>query len=188
MVATRSTSFDWSIKNVEFIQKKLTQLGQRANDLRIPFRLIASDWYRSNRKLFTLQSKGLYQDLAPSGGQDGNPSTTSNYKARKKKELGFVYPILVGKTRDLSNSLLSKNHKFSNLAITKNAMIMGSNDPKLEYHQGGGARTKIPQRQLVFIDGGPADRSSDSGINGRRERWTSIIDTHLDQLITGRIR
>lgn len=188
MVATRSSSFDWSIENSQAFQKKLDELGAATNDFRIPFKLIASDFYRSNRKLFTLQGAGLYQDLAPSSGQDGNPSTTSNYKEQKQKNLGFVYPILVGQTRNLSNSILGKSHKYSQFFLGRKSLEMGSSVPYGKYHQGGGVRSKIPQRKFVFIDGGPADKSKDSSINGRRERWTSIIDTHIDQLLTGRIR
>ena len=80
MAGTRSTSFDWTIENNIAFQKKLDELGEATNDFRIPLKLVASDFYRSNRKLFTLQSAGLYQDLSPSKGVDGNPTTTSNYK------------------------------------------------------------------------------------------------------------
>ena len=186
--ATRSTSFDWSIQNAEAFQKKLDELGKATNDFRIPLRIIASDFYRSNTKLFTLQSSGLYQDLAPAKGVDGNPTTTSNYKKRKKTEVGFIYPILVGKTRDLSNSVLGKNHRYSIFNLGRRDLIMGTNVPYGKYHQSDRSRSKIPQRKFVFIDGGPADKSKDSSINGRRERWTSIIDDHIKQLVTGRVR
>lgn len=187
MAGTRSTSFDWTIENNIEFQKKLNDLGKATNNFSIPFKLIASDFYRSNRKLFTLQSAGLYQDLAPSAGQDGNPTTKSNYKEQKKKDVGFVYPILVGKTRDLSNSLLGRSHKYSIFMLGYKELQMGTNVPYGKFHQSDGTRTKIPQRKFVFIDGGPADKSSDSNISGRRERWISIIDTHIEQLVTGSI-
>ena len=187
MAGTRSTAFDWSIENNIAFQKKLDELGTATNDFRIPFRLVASDFYRSNRKLFTLQSAGLYQDLAPASGQDGNPTTTSNYKEQKKKQVGFIYPILVGKTRDLSNSILGRSHRYSLFFLGRKELQMGSTVPYGKYHQSDKTRGRIPQRKFVFIDGGPADKSNDSSINGRRERWISIIDTHLKQLVTGRI-
>jgi len=188
LVATRSTSFDWTIENAEAFQKKLDELGNVLSDFRIPFKLIASDFYKSNRKIFTLQSAGLYQDLAPSKGIDGNPTTTSNYKKKKERKLGFAYPILVGETRELSNSILGGRNKGSVFTLRKQALLMGTRVDHAKYHQGDGIRKKIPQRKFVFIDGGPADKSSDSSINGRRERWTSIIDEHIKQIVTGRVR
>lgn len=188
MVGTRSTAFDWSIENTEDFKRQIDRMGAFTGDFRIPFRLIASDFYRSNRKLFTLQGAGLYQDLAPARGQDGNPTTTSNYKKTKEKKVGFVYPILVGNSRDLSNSVLGKGARYSLFFLNRKELQIGSSVPYGKYHQSDGARSKIPQRKFVFIDGGPSDRSSDSSINGRRERWTSIISTHVDQIITGRIR
>lgn len=183
----RSESFDWEIENVEAFKRALDKLGEVSSDFRIPFRLIASDFYRSNRKLFTLQGAGLYQDLSPARGQDGNPSTTSNYKEQKLKNLGFAYPILVGRTRNLSNSILSKSHRYSKFFLGRKSMEMGTTVPYGKYHQAGGNRRKIPQRKFVFIDGGPADKSSDSNIAGRRERWMNIIEDHIKQLVTGSV-
>jgi len=187
LVAKRSTAFDWEIENIEFFNKKLDELGRVTDDFRIPFSLIAADFYRSNRKLFTLQGSGLYQDLAPSQGIDGNPTTTSNYKDQKQKTVGFVYPILVGKTRQLSNSILGGRNKGSVFTLRKKSLFIGTRVPHAKFHQSDSPRRKIPLRKFVFIDGGPADKSADSSINGRRERWTSIIDTHIEQLVTGRI-
>jgi hypothetical protein len=186
-LVARSTSFDWTIENNEAFGQALNRLGKATSDFRIPFRLIASDFYRSNRKLFTLQSRGLYQDLAPAIGIEGNPTTTSNYKQQKKKKVGFVYPILVGKTRVLSNSILGKNNSYSIFSLGRQSLEMGSSVPYGKYHQSDAPRAKIPQRKFVFIDGGPADKSNDSNIAGRRERWTAIIDTHVRQLTTGSI-
>lgn len=187
MVAKSATNFDWEIENRLEIDALFTEAGKAISDLRIPFRLIAADFYRSNRKLFTLQSKGLYQDLAPSAGQDGNPTTRSNYKAQKQRKLGFVYPILVGETRELSNSILGRNNKWSHFSVGKRDLEMGTTVPYGKYHQSDLPRSRMPLRKFVFIDGGPADKSADSSINGRRERWFNIMKTHVNQVLTGRI-
>jgi len=63
-------------------------------------------------------------------------------------------------------------------------MIIGSSVPYGKYHQSDLPRKRLPQRKFIFIDGGKGDRSKD-GVNGRRERWINIIDTHIDQLING---
>ncbi len=185
-MAQRSTAFDWSIQNVEAFQAKINELGKVTNDFRIPFRLIASDFYRSNRKLFTLSSAGLYQDLAPSSGIDGNPTTTSNYKAQKERLFGKIYPILEA-TGVLKKSVLSKNAQHSVFILGKKELQMGTSDPVAGFHQSDEPRTQLPQRKIVFIDGGPADKSRDSSINGRRERWLNIVGDHITQLVTGRV-
>lgn len=187
MVGSVATNFAWELENQQQFQAKINELGRVIGDFRIPFTLIASDFYKSNRRIFTLQGSGLYQDLAPARGEDGNPTTTSNYKKRKQKVVGFAYPILVGKTRELSNSILGKNNKYSHFILTRQSLEMGTTDPKAKFHQSDMPRTKIPLRKFIFIDGGPADKSNDGSINGRRERWTNIIDDHIEQIIKGRV-
>lgn len=187
MVAKSSTAFDWEIENQVAFTNGLDRLGKATSDFRIPFLLIASDFYRSNRKLFTLQSRGLYQDLAPSRGIDGNPTTTSNYKKQKERKLGFVYPILVGESRKLSNSILGKSNEGSVFSLGRQALEMGTSVPHAKFHQSDKPRTKLPQRKIIFISGGPADKSSDSSIAGRRENWLNIINDHVLQLISGEV-
>ena len=187
MVATRSTSFDWTIENNKDFQKILDRYAEVTSDFRPAFITIASDFYRSNRKLFTLQGAGLYQDLAPSAGIDGNPTTTSNYKNVKDKKLGFTYPILVGASRDLSNSILGRSNRYSIFFMGRQELQMGSSVPYGKYHQSDAPRSKIPQRKFVFIDGGPADKSKDSSINGRRERWINIVNDQIILKLGGRV-
>lgn len=175
MVDRLADQFSWTIENNEAFQKKLDELGDAIKDFRPPFRAISSDFYRSQRQLFTLQGAGKYVDL------------TENYKKQKKKEVGFIYPILVGATRDLSNSTLGKDHRNSIFHLGKQSLEIGTNIPYGKFHQSDKPRKKIPQRKFVFITGGDGDRSKDSGINGRRERWTFIIDTHIKQIISGEI-
>ena len=175
MVGRLDNKFNWEIQNQREIAERLDRLGKVISDFRIPLRIIASDFYRSQRQLFTLQSKGLYEDLS------------DKYKAQKQKKLGFAYPILLGKTRNLANSTLGRDHKNSIFSLGKRELIIGTNVPYGKYHQSDKPRTKLPQRKFIFITGGRGDQSKDSGIYGRRERWISIIDTHIDQLIRGEI-
>lgn len=172
MVNLSSGNFNWSISNVNDVNDALNRLGKEISDFRIPFTLIASDFYRSQRKLFTLQSKGLYVDLS------------EWYKKQKQKEVGFIYPILVGKSRALSNSTLGRDNLYSKFSISATTMVIGTTVPYGKYHQSDLPRTRLPQRKFIFIDGGKGDKSKD-GVNGRRERWIKIIDTHIDQLING---
>jgi hypothetical protein len=176
--------FRWELSNIDDFQRALDRYAKVASDFRPAFIAISSDWYRSNRKLFTLTSSGLYQDLAPT---TGFPTTTSNYKEQKQKKLGFVYPILVGESRKLSNSILGKNNFGSVYNIGRKDLIMGSSVEYGKFHQSDDVRRVLPQRKFVFIDGGPADKSKDSSINGRRERWLNIINDQIIQEITGEV-
>jgi len=174
LVKKRSSAFDWSIENSEVFQKKLDALGKQTADFRIPFKLISSDFYRSQKQLFGLKSKGLYEDLKP------------RTKAFKLRHVGFVYPILK-LTGDLADSTLSPTARYALHFIGRKELTIGTSIPYGKYHQSDKPRDTIPQRKFVFITGGKGDRSKDSGINGRRERWTSIIQDHITQLITGRV-
>ena len=169
------------IANDKEFLSAIDRLSKTTSDFRIPFGLIAKDFYRSNRKIFTLKSAGLYQDLAPAS---GDINTTSNYKARKQREVGFTYPILV-KEGELAASLVSPQGAGAELFIGRNELIMGTSVDHAKYHQSDEPRTKIPQRKVVFIDGGPAEKARDASIAGRRERWTNIVFDYERQLLTG---
>lgn len=191
MVATRSKAFDWSIENVEAFQNRLDQLGKATNDFRIPFRLIASDFYRSQKEIFQLNDEGLY---APLGGFNFNRvdanGLTRRENAENRKERLTKHPwapILFGVTGDLKNSTLTRTHRYSIFNLNRRQLNIGTSVPYGKFHQSDRPRTKIPQRKFIFITGGSGDKSKSNRLYGRRERWTSIIDTHIEQLITGRI-
>lgn len=188
------STFEWAIQNEKDFQNRLDKLAQASNDFRIPFRLITSDFYRSQKQLFSLKSAGLFQDLSTKPFRALWPNVRGygaeykgGYKEYKLINTGFVYPILVGKTRDLSESTLSNKHRYSIYFLGRQELQIGSSVPYGKFHQSDLPRNKIPQRKFIFITGGAGDKSKDSGINGRRERWLDIIDTHIKQLITGSI-
>lgn len=184
-------NFDFTIENNEAFQKGLDRLGRETNDFRIPFRLISSDFYRSQRKLFTLTSEGLYPPL---GGFNFNQvqanglTRRQNAENRKERETGHPWaPILFGKTGDLKDSTLSPTHRYSLYFLGRQELNIGTSVPYGKFHQNDAPRTKLPQRKFVFIDGGPNDGSKDSAITGRRERWLNIINDHVIQLISGEV-
>jgi phage gpG-like protein len=191
LVATRSAAFDWSIQNQDAFDASLKQLGKVTSDFRIPLRIIASDFYRSQKKLFTLQSAGLYPPLGGNNFSviEANGLTRRrNAEDRKEKLTGHPWaPILFGKSGDLRDSTLTKNHRFSVFFLGRQELQIGTNVPYGKFHQSDEPRRVMPDRKFVFIDGGPADRSADSNINGRRERWTNIIEDHIKQLVTGKV-
>lgn len=182
---------EWIIENERDFKNALDKLGKATSDFRIPFRLISSDFYRSQKKIFQLQSEGLYPPL---GGfnytavDDNGLTRRENAETRKEKLTGHPWaPILFGKTGDLRDSTLSNSHRYSIFFLGRQELQIGTSVPYGKFHQSDKPRTKIPQRKFIVIDGGPNDTAKDSSISGRRDRWIKIINTHIDQLLTGSI-
>ena len=187
-------NFEWAIGNVEAFQRGLDRLGAATSDFRIPFRLITSDFYRSQKQLVNLKSKGMYEDLSTKPftawwekEKSLNRRYEGGYKEYKEARLGFAYPILLGATGDLFESTLKKTHRYSIFFLNKQELNIGTSVPYGKFHQSDAPRKKIPQRKFVFIDGGKGDKSKGSGINGRRGRWLNIMNDHVTQLITGEV-
>lgn len=187
-----ASDFDFTIENAKAFQEALDRLEKQTSDLRIPFTLIASDFYRSQRKLFTLQSEGLYNPLggfdysAPSG--FGSQTKRERAETLKERRTGHSWnPILYGETGDLRDSTLTRTHRYSVFNLGKKELLIGTSVPYGEYHQSSQPRSKIPYRKFIFIDGGPADTSRDAQISGRRQRWINIIDDHIKQLVSGEV-
>lgn len=184
-------AFEFVIQNQIDFERALDRLGKTTNDFRIPFRLIASDFYRSQKKIFKLKTEGLYPPL---GGFNANQvnefGVTKRQLAEDRKERRTgrsAYPLLWGETGDLKDSTLSATHPNSIFFLGNRELVIGTNVPYGKYHQSDRPRTKLPQRKFIFIDGGPNDASKDSQITGRRERWLNIINDHVIQLINGEV-
>lgn len=160
----------------------LNKLAENTDDFSKPFNLIANHWYKSNRKIFALKSPGKYQDLAPAAAKGvGGVTTSSFYKQRKWNSLGFIYPILRGKTRKLENSILSKTAEDSVFFVGKKSLTMGTDVKYAKYHQSDRPRSVIPQRKFIFIDA--KGDAKDVPVAGRLEIWINIIDSYIKSLI-----
>ena len=185
-----ASDFDFSIENEAEFLKTLSALQRATTDLRIPFRLIASDFYRSQKIIFKLTDAGLYPPL---GGFDPNRILANGETSRqaaeraKRRRAGIVYPLLEGDNQNIKDSTLTRTHRFSIFKLSFDDLIIGTNVPYGKFHQSDRPRTILPQRKFLFIDGGPNDASKSSRITGRRERWTNIVNEHLKQITTGRI-
>jgi len=154
------------IENDKAFKQAIDRLAKATDDFRIPFGLIAKDFYRDNKKIFSLKGPGLYPDLS------------EQYKKTKKRQVGFIYPMLV-KSGELAASLLKPNASGSVRTLRKDSIQLGTNTPYAKFHQSDAPRTKLPQRKVVFIDGGPLESSKGASTSGRRERWIAIIDTYI---------
>lgn len=184
--------FEFTLENQIEFQKTLDQLEKATNDFRIPFRLIAADFYRSQRIIFRLRSEGLYNPLGgfdynrPSG--FGTQTKRERAETLKERRTGRSWaPILFGETGDLKQSTVTRSHRYSIFELGRKNLIIGTSVPYGIYHQSDKPRTKLPQRKFIFIDGGPNDASRSSGITGRSERWRLIIENYIKQITTGRL-
>ena len=178
-------------ENDEAFRAALKKLGQSVGNFRIPFELIGNHWYKGNRKIFALKSGGLYPPL---GGFNNiekvtyrGVEMTKNKRAEliKSEQVGFVFPLLRGATKRLENSLTKKSASGAVFFAGRQSLIMGTSVSYAIYHQSDKSRSKLPQRKVIFIDGGPAEISKDAIISGRIEAWKKIIEDYVAQVITG---
>lgn len=160
----------YSVDNDKAFRKALDKAAKISDDLRIPFTLIASDFYRSQRAIFSLKSPGQYPDLSDS------------YKPQKEKAVGFLYPIL--KRNGFLETAASVQNGPGNITqIGETELIMGVDGgrvPYAIYHQSDSSRKKIPLRKFLFI-GPEAKEFASSEQQGRLERWMGIIEGFLAQ-------
>ena len=177
-------------ENDDAFRKALDDVRDKVQDFTIPFSLIANDFYRSNRKLFSLKSGGLYP---PYGGFSPfetvfyrGTRTTKKDRAENEKleKFGFIFPMLK-RTGKLETSLSGKSAPGAEFFVGRSQLIMGTKVDYAKYHQSDRPRTKLPQRKMIFIDGGPAERAKDASISGRRERWINILNDYVAQVVSG---
>lgn len=187
-----SLTFSFIVENDIAFQRALDRLAKATSDFRTPFNLIGNHWYKGNRKIFDLRGAGLYQPLSPSRkvGPKG-VNTFGNYAERKRKLLNFVNPVLRGAEGEIEGSITSRSHAHAIFLANATTLQMGTSVPYAIFHQSDksprGPKRVIPQRKMIFIDGGPAEVAKDADISGRVDIWTQIIDDHIRQILTGKI-
>ena len=103
----------------------------------------------------------------------------------KEEQLGFVFPLLRGATKDLEKSLISKNGSGAVFFAGRQTMVMGTEVEHAKFHQSDKVRKVLPQRKVVFIDGGPAEIAKDAVISGRIQAWVKIMEDYVAQVISG---
>ena len=90
----------------DFLSDGLDELSENLSDMRPLFEGFASDFYKDEKRIFSLKGPGEYDDLSP------------KYKKYKEKKKGNAYPILLY-DGDLAKSLLRRNAPGSILTIEK---------------------------------------------------------------------
>lgn len=179
----------YKIQNDVAFNAALDKARAQVNDLRLVFRLIAADFYKSQRSIFKLKSAGQYPDF---GGfhpfvrvSKNGPQRREAYKLRKFKKLGFDYPLLVGKTGALRDASSVKDAPGNITLIGKQSLVIGVSDaaiPYAKFHQSDRPRKILPLRKFLFI-GPEAPKFASSDQKGRLERWLNIISDNLPVLI-----
>lgn len=166
----------YSIENDALFKASLDDAFSKIDNLKLPFKLISMDFYKSQQAIFMLQSPGQYPDF---GGLKPTARSTEKAKQAKYKKVGFVYPLLVGKTKRLKDSTTSPNHSDSINIIGEKVLVIGTRTPYGVYHQSDSPRKKMPLRKFLFI-GPEASRYATSEQMGRLERWVKIIKDYVD--------
>lgn len=154
------------VDNDKSFKAAIQRAVDASGDLRVPFGLIAADFYRSEQAIFALKSPGQYPDYV--GGEK------SRYASAKEKKKGFRYPLLVYSGR-LAASMLGPANSGSINTIGPTTMLIGTSVPYGIYHQSDQPRTKIPLRKFLFI-GPEAPTFATSDQAGRPERWMNILN------------
>ena len=179
----------YSIVNDKAFDAQVKRAIQVTDDLRIPFKIIADDFYKSEKVIFNLKSAGLYPDFkGPKIGQTwkspGRPKARTRppnltaYQHTKKKQFGFIYPLLKA-TGELEKSITKQGASGNITIIGKTSLVMGTDVEHAGFHQSDDARKKIPLRKFLFIGPESSRWSSTKQITGRLERWNNILNTFV---------
>lgn len=179
-------------ENDEAFKRGLKRLAQATDDFRIPFGLIGRHWYRGNKKIFGLASRGLYPGFGGFKPSEkiqfkGQPTTRREAaEVTKSEEVGFIFPLLK-RSGALEASLSSRSAKGAVFFAGKHDLLMGTKIGYAIFHQSDKKRFTLPQRKVIFISGGPAEKAKDSVVSGRREAWLNLINDHINQILTGSV-
>lgn len=160
----------YSVANDAAFRAALARARASVSDLRIPFALIARDFYRSQQAIFKLAGPGQYPEFK-------NGGRNSRYAKAKVKAVGFDYPLLVRSGR-LARSFGGPGAPSNITQIEKLSLTMGTTVEYGAYHQSDEPRSKIPLRKFLFI-GPEASRFATSDQMGRLERWNNILNDQV---------
>ncbi len=166
----------YSVDNDRKFRNAIKDAYDQVGNLTIPFKLIAMDFYRSEKAIFQLQGPGQYPDL---GGLHPTEEKIRRAKAAKQRKFGFVYPLLKARGKleaaltdpTDTNAINSIDSSGKSLTIG----VSGSGIPYAIFHQSDRARKKLPQRKFLFI-GPEATQFANSDQIGRLQRWLGIMN------------
>jgi hypothetical protein len=155
----------YSVDNDKAFRNAISEAAKQVGNLSIPFKIIAADFYRSQKAIWQLKSPGMYPDLAESTKRD---------RIRRKQP---IYPILF-RTGFLRNSLTNPKDPDAIYRVTKTSLTIGTAIPYAIYHQSDSPRKKLPLRKFLFI-GSEAPRFANNDQKGRPQRWLGILKDYV---------
>jgi phage gpG-like protein len=171
----------YSLENDRLFKAGLDRAYAVVNDLREPFKLIALDFYRSEKAIFNLKGPGRYPPFKNSIGKFKGKTrkfvtgTKSPYQKFKIRKYGFDYPLLKAKG-DLEKSVTSSTGPGSILAIDAHFLAIGTSLPYAHFHQDG--TKNMAMRKFMFI-GPEAPEFANSDQAGRLKRWLNILNSYV---------
>lgn len=158
----------YDVENLNILRKTIQRAVVEAQDLSPAFDLIADDFYKSQKAIFKLKSKGGYVDLS------------EGYKRTKRKKFGSIYPILKASGR-LERSTTNRSDREAFQFTGKKFMTIRSAVPYAKFLNKG--TSKMPARPFFLV--GPESRAFQDldrkGLGGRLTRWTNIINDYVEE-------
>lgn len=168
----------------------LKDAARSLTDLSVPLTLIAREWYKSNRAIFTLKGPGKYTDLSTkpfyAWWENGDLKRlyTGGYREYKQAKWGFAYPILK-RTGRLADSITKPRHSDAiNQIINKKALLLGTNTPYAIFHHSSQPRKKIPFRPVVLFGN---EQVAPGALNGRIDIWKQIVVDYALRVSGGKL-
>lgn len=162
----------YHVDNDRRFRRAMENAAKVVSDLRVPYAIIARDFYKSEKSIFQLKGPGQYPPFKKKDEEEKSP-----YQRFKQRKYGFEYPLLVA-TGALAASITNPNAQYSVFANTRLSLIIGTSVPWAIYHQSDKPRSKIPLRKFIFI-GPEAPQFATSQTQGRLERWLNIMNDHI---------
>lgn len=154
-------TFSFNFYGVEQIKSKLNRFANEISSYKEVFEDISEDFFEIEKRQFSSEggrSKKWY-DLSPTYATWKN----KNFPGR---------PILV-LTGELKESLTVKDVDPYYPVITKNQCILGTSDPKAEWHFLGMSETNLPIRRSINL------------IDKDKSRWMKLIHEYVDKVGRG---
>jgi phage gpG-like protein len=180
-------------------KKALIKAGKKTDDLTEPLKLIAQSWYKVNKAIFILKTKGPFKELSTnpfraywltkrekSTWKKRPPSDNyfpGGYRQYKEMKYGFVYPILKA-SGDLEKSLTNPTDSNTIASIlNKKVLLLGTKvtsrkgAPYPTYLQTG--TRKMPARPFMVIGTEQGAWAKSSHIQRRLKFWIETLNTYV---------
>lgn len=142
------------------LAKTLAKARKQVSDLTIPLTLIAQQWFKSNKAIFTLKTRGAYVDLSPL------------YKKWKTNVLGSPYPILK-LSGDLEASITEPADPFAvSYILSKTDLFVGSKIAYAGVHHKGSRKRNIPIRPVVLFGN---EQVAPQALRTRIKTWERMV-------------